>query len=177
MTEENNLSRLLVWESLLDHTNYYELLGILEIADEAAVKAAFHDFALAFHPDGHLGAAPAALDAARRVFQRGVEAYRVLRDPTLRARYDLDLAKGRTRLLQEDPAAAHPPSPIKSLDELCRTAAARLCASKADELISAGDLRGAKRELKMALYHDGNDNPELEERLDALEDALFAMGD
>ena len=35
----------------------------------------------------------------------------------------------------------------------------------------------AKRELKLALYHDGNDNAELEERIDAIDLAMFAMGD
>jgi hypothetical protein len=63
----------------------------------------------------------------------------------------------------------------KSLDDLCRTAAAKLYASRADGLISQGDLIGAKRELMLAVHADG-DNPELAERLDALDLALFAMG-
>jgi len=58
---------------------------------------------------------------------------------------------------------------------LCRTASARRFASRADELISGGDHSGAKRELMLALREDG-DNPELAERLDALDLALFAMG-
>jgi len=42
-------------------------------------------------------------------------------------------------------------------------------------LISNGDLRSAKRELQMALREDG-ENPDLVERLDAIDLALFAMG-
>jgi len=63
----------------------------------------------------------------------------------------------------------------KSLDELCRTASAKRYAIRADELISQGDLSGAKRELMLALREDG-ENEELAERLDALDLALFAMG-
>jgi curved DNA-binding protein CbpA len=209
MADEDE-ARLLEWQDLLDETNYYELLGVLEIADELAIRQAFHEFALAFHPDGHLDRGPEILATARRVFQRGVEAYRVLANPELRARYDLELAKGRLRLASEaglppepgraskagqgtqtvglaaaggESATGHSPgrapggSPVQSLDELCRSAAARLAARHADELISQGDLRGAKRELQMALYHDGGDNPALADRLDALEVALFAMGE
>ena len=65
----------------------------------------------------------------------------------------------------------------KSLDELCKSAAARLHAQKADELINRGDLRGAKREMQLALHQDGGNNAELADRLDALDLALFAMGE
>jgi len=100
----------------------------------------------------------------------------VLSHPTLRPRYDLALAKGQLRLGgSEVPRVANVGVGAKSLDELCRTASAKRYASRADELISGGDLSGAKRELMLALREDG-DNPELAERLDALDLALFAMG-
>lgn len=189
--DDPDLGRLRAWFDVLEDANYYELLGVLQIADDQSIKQAFHDFALAFHPDGHLHRPPELISTARRIFQRGVEAYRTLNDATLRAQYDLALAKGALRL---DPEAgkmgqefhakaaeakeAGPKSPkaVRSLDELCRTPAARLCAHRADQLISVGDLRGAKRELQMAAYHDGGENSELAERLDALDVALFAMG-
>ena len=53
--------------------------------------------------------------------------------------------------------------------------AARRYAKRAEELISSGDLPSAKRELQMALREDG-ENPDLVERLDAIDLALFAMG-
>ena len=173
-----NLARLLEWATMLDELSYYELLGLAEHADCGAIKQAWHDFAMAFHPDGHLDHGPDAQIAARRVFQRGAEAYRVLMDRQQRSKYDLAMAKGERRL--EAPSDAPPPkskSQVKTLEDLCRTAAAQMCARRADELISAGDLRAAQKELKMALYHDGNRNPDLEERLEALDLALFAMGD
>jgi len=176
LSEEADIERLYEWAAVLDASSYYELLGLLEIADDAAVKVAFHEFALAFHPDAHIDYDGPTAEVSRRVFQRGAEAYRVLSHPSLRPRYDLALAKGQLRLGgSEVPRVANVGVGAKSLDELCRTASAKRYASRANELISAGDLSGAKRELMLALREDG-DNEELAERLDALDLALFAMG-
>jgi len=175
-SDQADIERLYEWAAVLDASSYYELLGLLEIADDAAVKVAFHEFALAFHPDAHTHYDRATAEVTRRVFQRGAEAYRVLSNPVLRPRYDLALAKGQLRLGgSEVPRQANVGVGAKSLDELCRTASAKRYAGRADELISQGDLSGAKRELQLALREDG-DNPELSERLDALDLALFAMG-
>ncbi len=178
MGENTDHVRIEDWAAVLDDSTYYELLGLLEIADDQAIKTAFHQFALAFHPDQHIGANEQTLATIRRLFQRGAEAYRVLSNPELRQRYDMAVAKGQLRLdAGEVPNAPTVPTGVKSLDELCKTAAAQLCARKADKLISEGDLAGAKRELQMAIHHDGGDNPELAERLDGVDIALFAMGE
>jgi len=176
LADQAEIERLYEWAAVLDASSYYELLGLLEIAGDAAVKAAFHEFALAFHPDAHPDYDPPTADVSRRVFQRGAEAYRVLSHPVLRPRYDLALAKGQLRLGgSEVPRVANVGVGAKSLDELCHTASAKRYASRADELISEGDLAGAKRELLLALREDG-ENVELADRLDALDLALFAMG-
>jgi curved DNA-binding protein CbpA len=91
MTEELDLARIDAWIEVLDDASYYELLGVLPLADDAALRRAFHEFARAFHPDSHVGADASTLEKVRRVFQRGAEAYRVLADPELRLRYDLAL--------------------------------------------------------------------------------------
>ncbi len=165
------------WDEVLDDSNYYEVLGVLEIAGDASIKQAFHEFALAFHPDSHLGADAETLRQVRRVFQRGAEAYRVLTHPELRQKYDLAVAKGQVRLETSEVLKRPGAVNAKSLDELCKTAAARLHAQKADDLINRGDLRGAKRELMLALHRDGGTNQELSDRLDAVDLALFAMGE
>jgi curved DNA-binding protein CbpA len=176
LSDEADIERLYEWAAMLDASSYYELLGLLEIADQDAVKIAFHEFALAFHPDAHTDYDQETAAVARQVFQRGAEAYRVLSHPVLRPRYDLALAKGQLRLGgSEVPRVANVGVGAKSLDELCRTASAKLYASRADELISKGDLRAAKRELLLALREDGP-NADLADRLDALDLALFAMG-
>jgi curved DNA-binding protein CbpA len=171
-----DIERIFEWDALIDSSSYYELLGVLEIADTAAIRKAFHEFAVAFHPDAFPEADDETADALRRVFQRGAEAYRVLSRPDTRADYDLALAKGLLRLdASMPPPPLARPSDIRSLDELCRTAGARRYAKRAEDLISAGDLSAAKRELQMALREDG-ENPDLAERLDPIDLALYAMG-
>jgi curved DNA-binding protein CbpA len=171
-----DIERIFEWDALLDSSSYYEVLGVLEIADTAAIRKAFHEFAVAFHPDAFPEADDETADALRRVFQRGAEAYRVLVHAETRADYDLALAKGLLRLdASMPPPPLSRPSDIRSLDELCRTAGARRYAKRAEDLISAGDLSAAKRELQMAIREDG-ENPDLAERLDAIDLALYAMG-
>jgi len=174
--DAGDIERIFEWDALLDQSSYYEVLGLLEIADTDAVRKAFREFAAAFHPDAFPEADAETADALLRIFQRGTEAYRVLARADLRADYDLALAKGQLRL--DDTIAPAPlsrDSDIRSLDELCRSPAARRYAKRAEELISAGDLTAAKRELQMAIREDG-ENPDLVERLDAIDLALFAMG-
>jgi hypothetical protein len=52
--------------------DYYEILGVLHIADAGAIRAAFHEFALAFHPDAQLDLGPEERRLVQHVFQRGV---------------------------------------------------------------------------------------------------------
>lgn len=178
MGEADESERVQRWAEVLDDSSYYEILGVLEIADDAAIREAFHRFSLAFHPDAHVGADEELLTTVRRLFQRGAEAYRVLSHPDLRVRYDMALAKGHLRLEARDvPVGPALESDAKPLHELCRSAGAKLSAQKADKLISAGDLAGAKRELEKALEFDGGANAALTERLDAIEVALYAMGE
>jgi curved DNA-binding protein CbpA len=176
LSEQADLERIAEWASVLDAASYYELLGLLEIADDVAVKTAFHEFALAFHPDVHTDCDSHTAASLRQVFQRGAEAYRVLSHPDLRSRYDLALARGQLRLGDSEmPRTAKLGACARSLDDVCRTASAKRYANRADELISRGDLAAAKRELMLAVREDDG-NPELVERLDALDLALFAMG-
>jgi len=174
--DPQDTERIFEWDALLDQSTYYELLGILEIADSGAIRRAFHDFAVAFHPDAFPDADEETAEALKRVFERGAEAYRVLSRPASRAEYDLAVAKGQLRL---DGSLPPPPfsrsSDIRSLDELCRSPAGRHHAKIAEQLISGGDLEGAKRALQLALREDG-ENSELRERLDAIDLALYAMG-
>ncbi len=176
MTDPDELARIDAWTEVLDDASYYEMLGVLPLADIDGLRRAFHEFALAFHPDSHVGADAETLDKVRRVFQRGAEAYRVLSDPELRVRYDMALERGQLRLLPESVPRRASVDEGRPLDELCRSGGAKLHAQKAAKLIAAGDLAGAKHELERALEYDGGVNPALEERLKDLELALYAMG-
>jgi molecular chaperone DnaJ len=63
--------------------DYYELLGIARVADDAAIKAAYRKLAKECHPDRHNGCTQ---QEAR--FKAVSEAYEVLKDPQKRAAYD-----------------------------------------------------------------------------------------
>jgi curved DNA-binding protein CbpA len=163
--EKLDLVHLAAWNDVLDDATYYEILGVLHIADAAAIREAFHEFALAFHPDAQLDLEPEARSVVTRIFQRGVEAYRVLSSDDERARYDLTLAKGMLRL---EGASERRATGARSLDELCRTAAARLHAKRAEDFITQGALGRAADELLRALRAEDAPNPDLAERLAAL---------
>ena len=62
-----DIERIFEWDALLDQSSYYEVLGLLEIADTGAVRKAFHEFAVAFHPDAFPEADEETADALRRV--------------------------------------------------------------------------------------------------------------
>lgn len=60
--------------------DYYALLALSSLADEAEIKQAYRELARRYHPDGADGDAPR--------FRAIQEAYEVLRDVTLRQAYD-----------------------------------------------------------------------------------------
>jgi DnaJ family protein C protein 11 len=91
-------ARILGAVTKIDQASYYDLLSVRPGVDSKALQAAFHRLALVYHPDRHVDDDPEVREAARRVFQRGVEAYTVLRDAQARALYDRVLAKGQRRL-------------------------------------------------------------------------------
>src|SRR5262245_21955605 len=85
------------WLNVLDSLSYYELLRAPKEAQGDELKAAFYAFATDFHPDAHAGRPKREREAIAIIFKRGNEAYRVLGNPALRARYDQALAKGDVR--------------------------------------------------------------------------------
>lgn len=180
MTDRATLERLEEWHDVLDDSSYYEILGVLEICDDEALRDAFRGFALAFHPDLFRGAPEPVLAVVRRVFQRGTEAYRVLANRELRIRYDMGLQRGKRRLEEALAPKSEVPPPVslrsKGLDELARSGGAKLAAQKAAKLIEKGDLESAKKELEKALAFDGNANPKLAEQIEAITLVLYAGG-
>ena len=84
------------WLSVLDELTYYSLLGVMPDATPDSLKQAFHAFAEDFHPDAHSARSHDQRDSLARIFKRGNEAYRVLSDPQLRARYDELMSDGES---------------------------------------------------------------------------------
>jgi tetratricopeptide (TPR) repeat protein len=73
----------------LKHNTHFQVLGLERTATEAQVKEAYFRQARRFHPDVHHDPALADLrDKIEAVFVRLGEAYEVLRNPRIRAKYE-----------------------------------------------------------------------------------------
>lgn len=134
----------------LDRLDYYALLGVKPKDPPEAVRAAFHRFALKYHPDNH--AEPKKKARANEVFRRGAEAYRVLRDQELRNEYDAVLARGQLRL-RSVPAESERRR-RSTLRRSIRHPKARPLYAKAVRALKDGDEAGAKLSLQIALRHE-----------------------
>lgn len=85
--------------AVLDQVDYYRLLSISSVATDDDIRSAYYRLAASLHPDVH------GLEVDREyrskltaVFSRVAEAYKVLSDQPMRARYDRELAKGSLRM-------------------------------------------------------------------------------
>jgi curved DNA-binding protein CbpA len=181
---------LLAWLAVIDEVSYYELLGVDPAAGQDEVRRAFHGFAATFHPDAHGVRAETERSAIRRIFTRGTEAYRVLSDVNLRARYDLQragpsraarirgpLSRGTTMRAPALPppvlgALSAPPGATAStagrLEDHVRPTRARPFAREAEALAKKCEYAKAKLQLKLAMGMDP-ENPALESYLRDLE--------
>ena len=155
----------------LDRLDYYTLLRVEDDATADAIRAAFHDFALRYHPDRFAGASSQRVERAAQIFRRGAEAYRVLMSPQTRQLYDRELKTGKLRLQGDDERDAARPSSSNRLT--VRSPRARPFATKALTAYRSGDFKTAKLNLKMALMHEP-DNALLQARLADVEEKLRA---
>lgn len=159
----------------LDKLDYYTLLQVEQGATADAIRVAFHDFALRYHPDRFAGAPDDKRDRAAQIYRRGAEGYRVLMNPTTRKRYDEGLSGGSLRLSHEQERASLRPniaSPASATGQLTvRSPKARPFATKALQAFKKGDLKTARLNLKMALQHEP-DNSLLKARLADVEQKL-----
>jgi hypothetical protein len=148
-------------EDPLDKLDYYDLLRIDEGANADDVRRAFHEFAVRYHPDRYAGAEEEKRERAASIYRRGAEAYRVLTDVELRRRYDDGLKKGLLRYEEPKSTTARPSSGVLEIKNL----RARPFFQKALEQIKAGDYKGAKLNLSLAINHEP-DNELLKSKLD-----------
>jgi hypothetical protein len=157
----------------LGRKSYYEILRVPQGSDARAIKAAFHDFSLLYHPDRHVGAEAAVVQVAAEIYKRGVEAYGCLSRKASRDRYDRALARGALRI-DASAAAIDPapePPPMRTLETIATTPGGKRHAVKADRLIAIGKLDDARVQLVTACQCEPH-NRELAERLAVLYEAL-----
>jgi curved DNA-binding protein CbpA len=157
--------------AVVEDQSYYEILRVPSSSSAVDVKAAFHEFALACHPDQYVDESPEVSLAAGELFKRGVEAYKVLTRTEWRARYDEGLLHGKLRFVPGQTEKPPPPPATRTLEEIATTPRAKELAKRADRLISVGKLDDARVALVTALQDD-YDNEELKERLAVLYEAL-----
>merc|ERR1719198_2298934 len=69
--------------------NYYKVLDVPRTADNKAIKSAYRKLALKYHPDKlPLDASDAQKEEQETEFQKVAQAYEVLSDAEMRAKYD-----------------------------------------------------------------------------------------
>jgi curved DNA-binding protein CbpA len=167
--------------AVLDSLSYYDLFRAVPSATHDELRAAFHAFADTFHPDGHRWRPLHEQEAISRIYCRGAEAWRILSDPLLRARYDEALKRGNLRPenltveVVERPRSLAPPSSSRLIDKV-RAPGARLFVVRAEELLRNGDPKQAKIQLVMALHLDRG-NAALEAFGQQLDAAIAARPD
>ena len=162
---------LSVYLASLEKRTYYDILRIRPDADAAAVKRAFHEFSLLYHPDRYVDSPRDVASTASEIYKRGVEAYRCLSRQPLRERYDRAVGRGKVRLEPARPSTIPPPPVQRTLTEIAKTPRGKQHAVKADRLITAGKLEDARVQLVSALQCEP-DNAELAERLQILYEVL-----
>jgi curved DNA-binding protein CbpA len=100
---------------LLPQLNCYQLLQLAPDCAQNDVDAAFRNESRRLHPDRNAaGAAPEFRNMANAVFKAVNDAYRTLRDPDSRARYDVTLREGALRMSDEARKAAEAEAAAKN---------------------------------------------------------------
>jgi curved DNA-binding protein CbpA len=163
-------------QAAIARASFYEILGVPHSADLDAIQAGFHAFSRRFHPDLFVDD-PHAQALATDVYKRAVEAYRCLSRPATRERYDRGLSRGQLRpsLVLESTPPPPPRDEVQTLADLARTSEGEMYASRADALLSEGNLEGARNALQSACKAEPF-NDALAERLHLLYDALDLGG-
>lgn len=77
---------------ILDGLDYYQVLKVPQDAGASEIKLAFHRESRTYHPDRlfHLDD-PELKSRVHRIYKRITEAYSVLREPEMRAKYTADI--------------------------------------------------------------------------------------
>jgi len=185
------------WIAVLEKVSHYELLGVQPGAGADAFRRAYQGFAANFHPDAHGHRSAPERESVNKIFKRGTEAYRVLSDPALRAKYDEQLTGkpaspaggGRSAPL---PPGSNPqatgqaaggasgarktdaPKPGAAsnitgrLEDFVKLPRARPFAQQTEALAKKGEHAKAKLQLKLAMNFDPG-NPALEDYLKELD--------
>ncbi|TYZ58216.1 hypothetical protein PybrP1_006444 [[Pythium] brassicae (nom. inval.)] len=92
--------------------NYYKILGVARDASAKEIKKAYRKQALEWHPDKHADKDEAERAEVHRKFHDIAEAYEILSDDDVRARYDRgEDVTGNAQSQEQNPFQRNPPLP------------------------------------------------------------------
>jgi CheY-like chemotaxis protein len=164
---------------LLDEVDYYQMLGVDPEAGEQALKRAYFDLSLEFHPDRFFLLRSGDLkEKIYAIYRRITEAYSVLCDERRRSSYDeARFQKHQKRAAPElrNERGSDPPAPvpapsfgeeIKTEDVMIPTSnpKAKRFVDLARASIVDGDINAARLHLHLALAYE-SDNVDLKRAL------------
>lgn len=158
--------RVRTMHRLLDEVDYYQLLGLERSASPDALRRAYFDLSLEFHPDRFFLLRSGDLkEKIYDIYRRIAEAYRVLSDERRRRAYDearsLSSAKRAAPELRGDSAAPQVDTeaavPV-ALGAVAETDAGARFVDLANAAYERGDLNAARLHLVFAEAHEA-DNP------------------
>ncbi len=137
---------------LLDEISYYKILLLDQDAPQAEVDPAFRTVSRRLHPDRLARLNDEDLKAkANDIFRLANEAYRNLKDPDVRARYDLGLSEGNLRMSADGRSQADKEAAAKNNPELsAKTPQGEKYFKMALKCWNDGDFRGAVMQIRFA---------------------------
>jgi curved DNA-binding protein CbpA len=145
---------------LLDEIDYYKILLLERDAAQAEVDPAFRQVTRRLHPDRLARLNDEALkEKANDIFRLANEAFRHLKDPDTRARYDMGLADGNLRMSADGRSKARKEADAKNNPELeAKTPQGEKYFKMALKCWGDGDFRGAVMQLRFAIqFEPGNE--------------------
>jgi len=157
---------------LIDELDYYKILLLDRDAPQVDVDPAFRTVSRKLHPDRLARLNDDELKAkANDIFRLANEAYRNLKDPDIRSRYDVGLAEGNLRLSADGRSKADKDAAAKNNPELAaKTPQGEKYFKMALKCWGDGDFRGAVMQIRFAIQFEPG-NKVFEEWLEKAESA------
>ena len=140
---------------LLEEIDYYAILQVARDAPQAEVDPAFRAVTRRLHPD-RLARLPDDLrEKANDVYRLANEAFRALKDPDSRARYDAELAAGRLRLSHDGRAdAAKDAAAQAGADAAAKTPQGEKYWKMALKCFAEGDFAATVMQIRFAMQFE-----------------------
>ncbi len=152
----------------MQEQNYYEVLGVAPNASVDGVTGAYDELSLQFHPDRlrHLDSEDAR-EMALTIYVRIGDAYRTLRDPNERLRYEQALKKGEGGTKQA--ATKRSSQKVQTFADLSDAPNAKKYLVLAQKALIGGDKKMALAHLRFAQTQD-EDNGLIARKIEQLDD-------